>query len=108
MSHVFTVISCSYDGTSPNNPNPLCWLHGTVDSVPTAWIGVFYKTIMQAQLAGGQAAVQAVLAPILQSALVNVTGPFPAVPVYSANVSPAPSGSNSVSVAAGLVPQWSA
>jgi hypothetical protein len=106
MSHVFTVISCSYDGTSPNNPNPLCWLHGAVDGVPTYWIGVFYQTIMQAFNAGGQAAVQAVLAPILQSALGYATPPFPRGPIYSAVVAPAPAGSNSVSVAAALVPQW--
>jgi hypothetical protein len=108
MSHVFTVISCTYDGTSggSGDPNPLCWLHGTVDGVPTAWIGVYYNTIAQANAVGGVAAVQAVLAPLLQSALAYATPPFPQVPVYSENVLPAPAGSKSTSVAAALVPQW--
>lgn len=113
MSHTYTVISCSYDGTSPNNPNPLCWLHGTVDGVPTAWIGVYYDTIAQANAVGGQAAVQIVLAPILLSGITTPLDghtlpgpPFQQGPTYSANVSPAPAGSNSMSVPAALVPQW--
>lgn len=113
MSHTYTVISCNYDGTSPNNPNPLCWLHGTVDGIPTFWIGVYYDTIAQANSVGGVAAVQAVLAPILLSAIgIPLDGhtlpgpPFQRGPVYSANVASAAPGSSAVSVAAALVPQW--
>jgi hypothetical protein len=108
MSHVFTVLSCGYDGTTggSGDPNPICWLQGTVDGVQTNHIAVYYDTIMQASLVGGPSAVQNVLAPILLSALRFATPPFPQVPAYSAAVPPASQGSKSVSVAAALVPQW--
>ncbi len=84
-----------------------------MDGVLTYHIGVYYDAIAQANAVGGQAAGQAVLAPILLSAIGtpldghSLPGPpFSQGPVYSANVSPASPGSNSVSVAAALVPQW--
>jgi hypothetical protein len=107
MSHTYTVLSCSHDGTTggSGDPNPVCWLQGTVDAVRTNYIGVYYNTIMQAS-AGGQSAVQAVLAPLLLSALPSATPPFLPVPGYSGPVPPAAQGSKSVSVTAALVPQW--
>jgi len=111
------VLSCTYDGTTggTGDPNPLCWLQGTVDGFSTYFIGVYYDTIAQANAVGGQAAVQAVLAPILLSAIsIPLDGhtlpgpPFPKGPNYSANVAPAAPGGKSVSVAAALVPQWTA
>jgi len=76
--------------------------------------GVFYKTTYAAQLAGAGGCSRRVLAPILLSAIsIPLDGhyfagpPFAQGPIYSANVSPAAPGSNSVTVAAALVPQWS-
>jgi hypothetical protein len=108
MSHVFTVLSCGYDGTTggSGDPNPLCWLQGTVDGVRTNYIAIYYDQIAQANAVGGPAAVQNVLATILLSALRFATPPFPTVPSYSVPVPPAAQGSKSVSVAAALVPQW--
>jgi len=80
----FVVDVCSYDASS-SDPNPDVWIHGLVNGVSSGYWNIFWNTIQQPLAAGGQAALQAVLGPIL----LGVFGPpFPRGPVYAAQVTP--------------------
>src|SRR6266581_1718639 len=111
MSHTYVVTSCTY--TTIGDPNPFCFLAGTVDGVPVnPACGVFYHLVAQANAIGGSAAVKLVLAPALLNGITTPLDghtlpgpPFVSGPVYSAAVSPATPGTN-VSVAAALVGSW--
>jgi len=80
----FVVDFCSYDATS-SDPNPGVAIHGFVNGISSGYWIVFWDTIQQPLAAGGAAALQAVLGPIL----LGVYGPpFPRGPVYSVQVTP--------------------
>jgi hypothetical protein len=102
----YSVSNCTYDGTS-GDPNPRVFLSGTVNGVRSGtWI-LTWATIQQPLAVGGQAALQAVLGPIL----LGVFGPpFPRGPVYSAQISPPPAANannTNVSIPQALM-SWSA
>jgi hypothetical protein len=113
VSHNYSVISCVYNGTTggSGDPNPICYLRGTCDGVVVGFVAVYYDLIMQASLSGGVAGVQKILGPVLLGAAPTpAPQPYPQEPTpwYSTSVSPAPRGSGDISVAAALVPPWSA
>jgi hypothetical protein len=108
----FVVLSCVYDGSS-GTPDPLCYLHGSVNGVLTAYIGVYFSQIFQAFNSGGSDALKLIFAAILTNGLPNVPAPQPFLPtpVYSAPYTPAPAGNannKSVSVLEALVGSWTA
>jgi len=102
MSHTYSISLCAYDGGYPTpgpgqaQQNPLVWIHGTIDGIPTAYLPVTWAGIQQAFAVNGTAGVQAYLAPILLNAHVgtgrffNYTdAPLP-VPVFTSTNIPAP------------------
>ncbi len=114
MSHNYSIISCTY--ATIGDPNPFCFLAGTVDGVPVnPACGVFYYLVAQANAAGGSATVRLVLAPALLNGITTPLDghtlpgpPYAPEPVYVGSVtpvSPATPGTN-VSVAAALVGTW--
>jgi hypothetical protein len=90
----FSVDICTYDATT-TDPNPTVWIHGTVNGQTSGYWATTWDAIQQPLAVGGQAALQAVLGPIL----LGIFGPpFPNGPVYSASVVPPvqnPNGKNS-------------
>jgi hypothetical protein len=112
----FTVLSCVYDGTAPNDPNPLCIIQGAVNN-KTVYPRVFFAYLMAASAAGQ---IQQALTAVLFNWYSAVYGyqftpwptpipfpQFPAVPVRSQQSSgpyPVPD----VSVPEALIGSWSA
>ncbi len=123
MQHTYSISLCAYDGGFPTptpgqaQPNPLIWMHGTIDGLPTTYFPVTWAGIQQAFAVNGTAGVQAYLAPTMLNAhagtgrFFNYTDPPQPVPNFSSTNIPAPvTGlaypNNSVTCAQGLVPQW--
>jgi hypothetical protein len=112
----FSVLSCTYDGTAPNDTNPLCIVTGTVNN-KTVYPRVFFAYLAAANAAGQ---MQEALTAILFSYFCAVYGyqftpwpepiPFPQYPAASvrSQQSSGPYPVPEVSVQEALIGSWSA
>jgi hypothetical protein len=123
MSHTYSINLCAYDGGYPTpgpgqaQPNPLVWVHGTIDGIATPYIAVTWAGIQQAFAVNGTAGVQQYLAPMMLNAVrgigqfFNFTDLPQTVPNFSSSGIPAPvTGlafpNNIVTCTRGLVGTW--
>jgi hypothetical protein len=103
MTHTYSITFCAYDGGYPTpgpgmaQPNPLVWIHGTIDGIATAYIPVEWAGIQQAFAVNGQGGVQSYLAPVMLNAAIrggglffSFTDPPQPVPVFTSTSIPAP------------------
>jgi hypothetical protein len=115
MPNSFVVTNCFNDGTS-GNPNPLCYVTGTVNGLNVPLAPAYFRYLMAADAADQmQAALTAVmfnyyasvyrsLAPIPEFIPMPTFPPSGAVAEYSQGVYPVPP----VTVSAALIPRWTA
>lgn len=113
MSNSFVVTNCFYDGTS-GDPNPLCYVSGTVNDLNVPLAPAFFRYLMAADSADQMqealtavmfnyyAAVYRSLAPIPESIPLPTFPPSDAVAEHTEGVYPvAP-----VVVTQALIPPW--
>lgn len=77
MAHTYIVTSSTY---VPNVPDPLVTIVGSVDGINVT-ISMWLSSIIQAQQAGGLAAVKNLVAPVMLAQSITNAPPAPVAPV---------------------------